>query len=373
MHALLGNSRLLARPGERRLWLLDATSAALWELHQAGWAPAPLAVLLTERFGLDAAMARAQVVAQRTRWAQEGLLDSDTPPTRRLGGADEPAWPAPSPRPLPPGAWALRVADRRLGLRVTHPDLRATLKDWLTPAAEAGAIDHELALAGPPEDWRLSLDGAVREKGVDRDSALVATLSTLTELGCRPAERLLVIHGAGLVAPDGQGLLLVAPGGSGKSTLTAALEASGYGLLSDDVVPVTPDGELLGLGLPLCLKAGSWPVLARHRPDLAQAPIIGRYGQRVRFLPGTGQPAGGPVRPAWALFPHYDPGQPPAIEPLPPEQTLARIIAAEAVVRDLTQEKLEALARWVTDLPAHAIRYPDLATGLALVRDILHP
>jgi hypothetical protein len=48
-------------------------------------------------------------------------------------------------------------------------------------------------------------------------------------------------------------------------------------------------------------------------------------------------------------------------------QALRGIISAEAVIRDLTQVKLEGLARWIEALPAFALTYPDLATGLRQV------
>ena len=406
IEATLGDHRLLARPGERRLWLLDEATAVLWDLHTAGWGSEALAALLVERFDLAWDTAHAHVARQQALWRGSGLLDveteanlpdADTPTDWRLGGAGDPVWPPPCLRPLTAGDWPLRVSDRRLGVRVTDPDLREILRGWLFPIAGSGEldflqapehrrsapgalppdpeIDHEVGLElmpeGFPPTWRLTLDGTLRETGAGRDAALVATLSLLTELGCRPAERLLVIHGAGLVAPDGRGLLLVAPGGSGKSTLTAALNAQGFGLLSDDVVPVTLEGELLGLGLPLCLKAGSWPVLAEVRPDLARALTLERFGQQVRFLPSAGPPASGPLRPACCLLPRYDPDHPAVVQRLAPEETLQGIMAAEAVLRDLTQAKLAALARWVSDLPAYAIRYPTLDKGLALVHDLL--
>lgn len=405
LEARIADHRLVARLGDRRLWLLDAATAVLWDLRTAGWGTESLAALLVERFDLAWDTAHAHVARQQALWQGSGLLDAetevnlpytDTPADWRLGGAGDPVWPPPCPRPLPAGAWTLRIADRRLGVQVSAPDLRETLRGWLFPAAVGELdpvqapehrrsapdtlppdpeIDHEVSLEltpeAPPHIWRLTLDGTLRETGTGRDAALVATLSLLTELGCRPAERLLVIHGAGLVAPDGRGLLLVAPGGSGKSTLTAALNTQGFGLLSDDVVPVTLEGDLLGLGLPLCLKAGSWPVLAEVRPDLARAPTLNRFGQRVRFLPSAGPPVIGPVRPACCLLPRYDPDHPAAVQRLTPEQTLQGIIAAEAVLRDLTQAKLAALARWVSDMPAYAIRYPTLDQGLGLVHDLL--
>ncbi len=44
------------------------------------------------------------------------------------------------------------------------------------------------------------------------------------------------LHAAGLVAPDGAGMLLVGNSGSGKSTLTIGLIRLGWGYLSDDAV-----------------------------------------------------------------------------------------------------------------------------------------
>jgi hypothetical protein len=165
--------------------------------------------------------------------------------------------------------------------------------------------------------------------------------------------------------------LLIAPGGSGKTTLAAALDAMGYGLLSDDVVPVTPDGDLLGLGLPLCLKPGSWPVLGPYRPDMDQAPVVQHYGQTVRFLPPRTPALARPVTPALLLLTRYRPATAPQAVPLTPEQALQGILAAEAVIRDLSQTKLDVLARWVSTVPAFTLTYPDLNSGLALVQTLL--
>ncbi len=199
----------------------------------------------------------------------------------------------------------------------------------------------------------------------------MATLRTLTELGCRGGERLLVVHGAGLVLPDGRGLLLVAPGGSGKTTLAAALNADGLGLLGDDVVPVTPDGRLVGLGLPLCIKPGSFSVLASRRPDLERASTVMRLGQPVRFLPPRGQRVAHPVASTLRLFPSHRPGEAPRVAPLSPAQVLQGVVEAEAVIRDLTQAKLEALALWAEAGSAYSVSYPDLETGLEIVEGLL--
>ncbi|WP_295435427.1 hypothetical protein [uncultured Thiodictyon sp.] len=383
LHTTLGSTRLLAHPGDRRLWLLDRGTAALWDLHAAGWAPAPLAELLVQRFGLDPGAARDYLDTLHSQWHAAGLLaEAGTGDWRFAPAPCLPPLPPPAATPLPPGAWRLRLGDGAVSLAITDAQLSARLKPLLgplmmppsapEPASHLEPSGDRLAVRGGASGWTLTGNGTALETGYGTDAALVATLHTLTELGCRTSERLLVVHGGGLVAPDGRAFLLVAPGGSGKSTLTAALNAAGYGLLSDDVVPVTPDGELVGLGLPLCLKPGSWPVLAGCRPDLAQAPTVQRLGQAVRFLPPCGRAATGLRAPALFLFPRFRPGRAPRCEPLSPARALQGIIEAEAVIRDLTQIKLEALARWVSKVPAYAISYPDLDQGLALVRDLLN-
>jgi hypothetical protein len=79
----------------------------------------------------------------------------------------------------------------------------------------------------------------------------------------------------------------------------------------------------------------------------------------------------GPLPPGLVLFPRFQPGTTPHVESLAPEAVLQGVVEAEAVIRDLTQPKLEAIARWVCAMPAYALNYPDLDSGLALVRWIL--
>ena len=373
----LGAHRLLARPGDRRLWLLDPPAAALWDLYAAGYDARQLAALLGDSHGLDATTAAAQVTQLLRDWQQAGMLDTALamPAAFGLGDPAEPVAPPPHPLPASPGAWMLRVADRRVGLDLAFlgdpPGLTAGFPvSRIGPRGPGPTLDHRLRLTGDPHAWCLWLDETPHAQGTTRDAALLASLGALFLIGARPAAHLLIAHGAGLVAPDGRGLLLTAPGGSGKSTLAAALNAQGFGLLSDDVVPVTLAGELLGLNLPLCLKAGSWPVLLGCRPDLGTAPPVQRYGQTVRFLAPLTPAVTQPVPTALILLTGYQPGQAPAAVPVPPAAALQGLLAAEAVIRDLTQAKLEALARWVTRVPAWRLTYPDLESGLALIAAI---
>lgn len=367
LEAPLAGGRVIACPGSGRLWVLNASASAIWDLRAGGLAADAMARLLAERFGLAVAALRTDIDDLLRDWRASGLLPvpaAVAPPPERSPWVIPPLY-----APPPPAALSVSLAGLPFSLLVADPALHGRLAPLLRhlalPAPER--VAHHLCLAGSAGGWNLALDGQPLKDGQGADAALVAVLHTLVDLACRAEDRLLIVHGAGLGMDDGRGLLLVAPGGSGKTTLAAALNAEGLRLLSDDVVPVRLDGHLLALGAPLCLKPGSWPVLARHRPDLAAAPDVERFGQTIRYLPPLGPPPATLIAPGLLLFPRYQPGAAARLSALTPEAALQGIVEAEAVIRNLTQDKLNRLARWVSAIPAYALTYPDLQSGLTAV------
>lgn len=372
---------MLARPGERRIWVLDAGAAILWDLRAEGWDAEPIASLLAERFqvGLDTAHRYVRQVYEN--WCHSGLLDAAGRANTNTGGQAPleriATFPPPTARAVAPDEWCLVVAQRSITVKIDDPGLRGSLEKLLRPVRvdpavlpQEAAVDQVL-LSGTGGQWLLRVNGAEVSAGRDRDGAMVALLSALTELGCRTGERLLVAHGAGLVSPEGQGILLVAPGGSGKSTLAMALEAEGFALMSDDVVPINMEGSALGLGLPAWIKQGSWQVLSATRPELLRAPKLQRFNQPVRLLAPRFAPCTGAVVPRLILFPRYAPDAGPACHPMRHDQALQGIVEAEAVIRDLTQEKLNRLCEWVGGIPAYSLTYPNLAEARMLIGRLL--
>ena len=112
-------------------------------------------------------------------------------------------------------------------------------------------------------------------------------------------------------------------------------------------------------------------MLAALRPDLEGASTFRRLGQPVRFIPPVGPRVAHSVAPALRLFPSHRRGEAPRVETMDAAQVLRGVVEEEAVIRDLTQAKLEALARWVGGGPAFSPTYPDLATGLEQVRRLV--
>ena len=365
---------LLARPDDWRLWILNAEAAIVWELHQSGMDPAAIAGHLSARLGLEPSLLLAQVDQLFSDWQAAGLLGGVPDPAACLTtlSATRPPDRIQQATPPTPEIRVLALAGVPLGLCIDDHRLASAL-DPLLPELSGPPetpVSTLLHLQGPATDWQLGTPSGVLATGSDAASAIVATLTALTDLACQPAQRLLVVHGAGLQWPDGRGLLLIAPGGSGKTTLATALNAGGRPLLSDDVVPVNRDGTLDALGLPICVKAGSWPVLAGWRPDLERQPVIDRLGQSIRYLSPMGQPPRQAIPTGWLVFPRYQQDSTPVITALDPAAALQGLIEAEAVIRHLDQDRLERLAGWISRVPAFAIQYPDLDSGLDLLEQL---
>jgi len=328
---------------------------------------AEIAGLLSEHFAIPNVQAQTDVAAVLAEFEQLQARFKDArqtaPPTRtRAPNATAPvrfAWES-----------SLALAGRNIRLRVEDAALGRQLQSILAHlrSPEENACDRDLQLLGNTRDWNLVCDGL--PCGRVNAGAIANTIHQLVELACASSEKLLVLHGAGL-AMAGQGVLLIGPGRSGKTTLSAALNATGFELLGDDVVPVTPAGDLLGIGMSLCLKPGSWPVLADYMPGLEHADVIDRGGLEVKFVPPPGPVARRPVRAALFLFPRHAPDSEPAIEAVDGVGVLQRMIEAESLLLDLDQQKLERLTAWVRSAPGYAIRFPDLATGLGQVRELV--
>ena len=367
--APLADHLVLARPGPQRgqkLLVLDPLAGWIWRSHRAGLSIIEIAELLAARFSLPLPQAHTDIVALLEAWQREGEGGiAVTAPAASPIRVENAGLPDP-----PPTAQTrlLQLADRRVALLVDDPALAEPLARITRhlDAEPTALADQNLRLGGTTSGWWLAVDETLIATGDTADEAIARTVFELVELGCNTARRLLVLHAAG-VSRAGRGVVLIGQGGAGKTTLAAALNAEGFDLLGDDVIPVNPDGQLVGIGMSLCLKAGSWPVLASRLLDLDRAPRIARAGQAVCFPPPPGPIARGPMPAGVLLFPRYQPGGKPTLEPLEPVAALQGIIAAGSVIAHLTQDALTALIRWISAIPAFSLTYPDLDHALALI------
>ena len=192
------------------------------------------------------------------------------------------------------------------------------------------------------------------------------------------AERLgfhLLLH-AGVVELDGRAVILPAMPGSGKSTLTAALAASGFRLLSDEFGIVRfGDGQLLPLLRPVALKNQSIDVIANFAPQVTIGPRFPRTrkGTVAHLVPDRQaiENRHVPAKPALIVFPRYDPTVACLVKPEPRSRAFSRLSMNSFNYEMLGPVGFEAARRLIESCRVHRLIYRDLDRAIAAIRDML--
>lgn len=168
------------------------------------------------------------------------------------------------------------------------------------------------------------------------------------------------LHTACLIR-NGGALLLAGSPGAGKSTITLALMAAGFGYGGDDIALVDHAGRVEGLRFAPAIKTGAWRLITGLRADLACAPVHHRLdGKRIRFLsPGPGGGGALPVR--WIVSLQRRERTPAKLVQEDPVDALATLIREAYSSRGrASSTDIGMLVDLVSGAKCHALAYSDL-------------
>lgn len=358
---------MLMRPGINRLFVLNATASGIWTDHARGLPPPAIAARLAQRFDIAADQAARDVAAALADWGREGLLDLQS------GGVHTEIIPNAAPFGLEASATECiyRLANATFRIRYGDPalyqGLHPLLQHWVATDADSPQTTFEVRETGTGYEWRQ--DNRVSLYCETLDELIQQALYQVVEYACHQIPWLAIFHAAAL--GDGQScIVLPGLGGSGKTTLAAALVRSGFEYLGDETIPLRRDnGHIVPLPGPLCLKSGSWPVLAKYYPTLDAWPIYHRWGQPVRYLlpPPTDPDRSWPVRNL--IFPRYVPGSATILQPIAATMALQYLMAADILLpQPLTPADASAFVAWLGGVPAYTLTYDSLVEAVVAVR-----
>lgn len=141
-----------------------------------------------------------------------------------------------------------------------------------------------------------------------------------------------VVYHAAVLERNGRALVLPAPPGSGKSTLTAALAQRGWRLLSDELALLDPqDGQLYGLARPVNLKNQAISLLREFAPAaVLTEPVPDTLKGTLSLMKAPGDAVARVHEgacPRWVVVPSFEAGTEALLEPLPKAQ--AHLLLAE--------------------------------------------
>jgi hypothetical protein len=188
------------------------------------------------------------------------------------------------------------------------------------------------------------------------------------------ARRIEPLHGTATVI-DGSAVVFVGGCGQGKSTLAAALLATGFPVLTDDLVALAPRGSqwMVYRGLP---RLKIFPSIARRvlnvearKPQLNDRtsklvlPLNGGYSRRamvpVKCIYVLDQPSGQTTQPGVR------------IEPLAPREAFLEIVGAAFNLAVVDRERLANqfvfARRLAADVPLRRLIYPRRLSALSAV------
>ncbi len=373
----LDDDAVLFNEARQELHALNTSAAVIWCLLEDGLDAAEVTAELITRLGVTVEVAAKFVTDALADWAGQGLLAGTTgqvpppPPPGWKPRAGMPEYPA-----KPPIFLATRQY-RLLGLvfqlRFTTAEQLALLHPVMShleaPAEMASTCFDVLDQAGTTLLYR---DGVGQEQCDASVRMAPMVYACVWMVALRGHAFFLNIH-AGVVAGPGGCVLLPAPPGSGKSTLTAALVAAGLDYFSDEVA-LLDAGSLRVAPFPqaFCVKQSGIDAVAPLFPGIADLPLHLRGdGKWVAYLPppcarvpSAGQR--GDIR--LVVFPRYAAGAALRCEVVPKAAALGRVMEQCTVIEGgLDLAAIRRLVAWIDGIECLELVYGSTRDAVGVV------
>lgn len=361
----LADFLVLARPDIHGLFILNPTARFAWDIFRTGASFGEAVREFARVCGIPEHVAAEDLTLTLSDW-RSGLLSPDSPsPGHAVPGCAPPC--------PPPDAFARDYAVLGKSVRIVlhTAELAAEISPRLESLPAPSSAPSLIFQAVEDLPGFLIFMG---ESCVAREETIGAARAVLLQeivRACRGLREWLAILHAGACGSDSRCVVFPGSTQSGKSTLAAVLMQMGMTFYSEDSVLIEPDTLTVpAMPFALMIREGSWPVLCPRHAKLPAAPIVSRFGQRVRFLPAANVSASGSGRVAALVFSRFEPGAGTDIRPLDTFQTLLRLQESGFWVAH-DRESIAAFLGWIQSVPSHSIVYSDVDEAAAMIRDLL--
>lgn len=229
------------------------------------------------------------------------------------------------------------------------------LRRWLRPQVVAS-----VGFASPVVPLPASMAALAFEMGMNLSVALTTF-------------RLLVLHAGVLADAKDRSLLITAPSGGGKSTLTAHLMARGMRYLSDEFGLLSLDGKatLQPYPRPLSLKNASIDITREVWPHLAPTLSGSPRGDIAYARPSdVSRACSRPASAYLMVVPHFSRGAKASITPLSKAEAFMALVQSSPNYTSLGQASFEALTGYVQRVRAYKLTYGSSYAAERLLQDV---
>ena len=376
----LDDAGVLFSEATQELYALNTAAAVIWSLLEDGHDARAISAHLQRECGLEAERSERFVADALAEWRGKDFLDPPSEPRLTRGNA------APAPQQRQQPLWREPAVVEERHYRILSSRFCVRFSSAEQALMVRPVIGHlEVEAPSPPETVVDILQ--VRERiVVYRDREGFADCSSASELApivkslfwvtaVRDHEFFLSIH-AGVIGDGRRCILLPAPPGSGKSTLTAALMHAGFEFFSDEVALLQEETcRVFPVPLAICIKSSGIAALADRFTDLGAYPVHRRGdGKHVIYMPPThaSRPATDEPRPVAALvFPRYTAGAPALLTALAKFDALEHLTRECLAVSTLAAAKVKTLIAWIARTPCYRLTYGSTDDAIAAIREVM--
>jgi hypothetical protein len=357
---------VLARPETSGFYILSPSARLIWDILKTGL---PLADLVREFASIchiPAELAAQDVARTLEKW-RAGLLSR--PRSSSLGITATRSAPASDGPDFFSRDYLVQGKNVRIILQTSELAEEIAPRLASLPAAPS-APDITFRVAGEPDGFHIFCGQCY----VGTEAGVTAARGVLLQeivRSCRARESLAVFH-AGACGSHSRCVVFPACTQSGKTTLAAVLMQMGLTFYSDDSVILERDTLAVPrMPFGIMVREGSWNVLSPRFPELLNAPVVWRYGQRVRFLPPAGVNQDGYSERVGAIvFIRFQPAAANEISPLDSLEALLRLDQSGFWVAH-DQQSIRAFLDWIQSTPSFTLTYSDVDQAAALIRDLI--
>ncbi len=382
LEAAADGALVLFDPATQRAHTLNASAATIWKLCDGEASVRAITDEVCAAFDVPPAEVQESVVSTVQQLLDDGLLTVPSTEAPAASAHSEDVMPLHG--DVEPAAVQIRAADRTICFHTSSDDV-VELLTWLfaplialTPPAAIEPVT--VVRVDVTRDAGDAFDVSSPGQRSSRASSLQALLSSLVALVNRlVSEREYshaVLHAAGAVV-NGRVVALPAVAGSGKSTIAAALVASGASYLTDEALGVRSGSHrVVAYPKRLALKHGSWAVLGDPEPELP--PVLrGALSQRAprhvdprQLAPEALRDAIDPGSIALVVFPRFEATAICDLERLEPLEALLALMANTFNLRHAGQSAMDTLAELAHHTPCYRLVHSDLAAACTAIRSI---
>lgn len=235
---------------------------------------------------------------------------------------------------------------------------------------------RSLHLPWAEQQVEFLLDGASLFPPFARLRALPMLEWGLNACVYRFAHQFLIIHAA---AVERSGFALLLPGlpGVGKSTLCAALVASGWRLLSDELTLLDPaEGSVQPLARPISLKNDSIEIVRKLDPNATFGPpaIDTHKGNVAHVRPPVDSVRRGlePACPRWIVTLQFAPGQPLCLTPMSKSATFISLGDNSLNYEILGETGFCTMVRLVDQCDCYALTHASASEAVSTLEGFLY-